>query len=168
MKTNPILLTTRDSKNVVVGGRGRREYNYSPLRHFIEDGSSQLCFPDEEPKADRGHTTYSRSPGSKTPHHIPDQSVILSLWKAHYRSISQSVKSPGHKSSGSVCYFKPGSEKYHGPWDSLLPLPTSTALLVPPRWTPWKLLPLLPLWSTSPWPSYSKWLQPHMSPLPKP
>lgn len=46
---------------------------------------------------------------------------------------------------------------------TLLPLPTSTAFLVPLRWIPWKLLPLLPPGSTSPWPSYSKWLQPHVS-----
>lgn len=102
MKTDPILLTTRDSKNVAVGDRGRR-YNYSPVWHFIEDGSLQLCFPDEEPKAKRRYMTYSRSPGSKTPHHVttrvwsclcerPTRDPYHSLWSPlDTRALGQSV-----------------------------------------------------------------------------
>lgn len=93
---------------MVVEGRGGKEHYHSPLRHFIQNGSSQLCFLDEEPKAERGYMTCCRSPGSKIPNHVTGRSIISFLWAASFGSISQPVKLSRHKSSGSVGYFKPG------------------------------------------------------------
>lgn len=110
-----------------------------------------------------------RSPKPReAPWPVPGPQALKSLttsWSVcvHSESTEQPVKFPQTQELWVTGYFKPRCKRHHGPWLTASPSHSNYSSCLSEINT-WRLLSLLPPWSTSLWPSHSQWLGPHMPP----